>query len=90
MELTLSHDSAINTTLDSATGKTLYSISTPSRWPRSTTTVTKCTLDGDGDSEGEAVEIARIHWHKTHSSRLVYDGKILDIDKFMPANITRT
>ena len=84
MELTLSHNSILNTDLSASDGRPLYSISTPKKWTRRTTTITRYSLDEDGHATEASTELARIHWHYFGSSRLVYDGKIVDLDKFLP------
>lgn len=84
MELTLSNNCVIHTDLSTPDGQCLYTISTPSHLSRRTTTIIKYAQDEDGRSTGQSAELARIHWHYLGSSRLIYDGKIMEFDKFMP------
>ncbi len=42
------------------------------------------SLDGSTISP-DSSEIARIHWNYVDSPRLVYDGRIVEFSKFMPA-----
>ena len=86
MELTLSHNSVINTDLLTAGGLPLYTISTPRKWSGRTTTIMKYMLGDDGRPTDENMELARIRWHHFGSSQLIYDGQILDFNVFMPYN----
>lgn len=84
MELTLSRDCAIQTDLLTSDGRCLYTIFTPNKLTIKTTTITKHVLDEDGRTSLESIELARINWNPFGSSRLVYDGKIVDFSRFMP------
>ncbi|GJE88095.1 hypothetical protein PsYK624_041780 [Phanerochaete sordida] len=85
MELTLSHNCVLHTDLLSPDGQSLYTISTPRRFPRKATTITKAVLDDKGRPTGESEELATIHWHCFRNSQLVYNDKITDINDFMPS-----
>ncbi|EKM56113.1 uncharacterized protein PHACADRAFT_257187 [Phanerochaete carnosa HHB-10118-sp] len=84
MELTLSRDCAIQTDLLTPDGQCLYTIFTPNKLTIKTTTITKHVLDEDGHTSQESIELARINWNPFGSSRLVYDGKIVDFSRLMP------
>lgn len=47
----------------------------------------KSLLDESGNPTGESKELARIHWHYFGSSRLIYEGKILELNSFMPYSV---
>lgn len=87
MELTLSHNSPTNTDLSTPDGRVLYSISTPHRWTRRTTTMSKHTLSHGGLwPTGGSQELARINWHSWRNSRLIFNGQMTDFDTFLPKN----
>lgn len=85
MELTLSENSPTQTHLLNSDGKPLYYTVTPSNMPRTTTKIFKCQIDEHGGPSEASEELARIHWHTIRSSRLIYNGEIVELSKFMPA-----
>lgn len=91
MELTLTRDCAIATTLLTSNGQTLYTIASPNKWRLLTTTITRHVLnEGDG-SEQSSTELGRINWHSFgRSTRIIYNGKIMEVSKFMPREGTWT
>lgn len=84
MELTLSNNSPTNTVLVDYGGRPVYEISTPWKWGHKTTTIYKKVLDEHGQPTDTSVELARIRWRAFQNSRLIFEGKILDIGVFMP------
>ncbi|KIP03388.1 hypothetical protein PHLGIDRAFT_77693 [Phlebiopsis gigantea 11061_1 CR5-6] len=82
--LQLSRNSPINTTLLTEDGKPMYTISTPHKIFRRTTTVTRHTYDAEGQPTDITEEMAKIHWHRLTSSKLVLNGELKNIDKVMP------
>lgn len=81
MNLHLLNNSPINTVLSNDAGEVLYTITTPWKLPRRTTKLYQHVHDADG--AGERKGLARIHWHTVRSSRLVYNGKIYDMNTFL-------
>lgn len=86
VKLKLSWADALHTTISNTDDKPLYKLSTP-YWPliRRTTTIYKYILGADGQPTESSEEIARIQWHAVHNSKLVYQGRIVDLKTFMPA-----
>lgn len=84
MELTLSRNTVLNTTLMNPKGQALYTVKTPWKWGRRTTTIYRHVLDAAGEPTEATEEIARIYWYYLHSSKLVYNGKITDFSTLMP------
>ena len=96
MQLQLSRNSTTNTVLSIPDGgRPLYHIHTPGPILRKTSTIYKIpetnTQRYEEVENGKMTnvapapeeEIARIHWHMFHSSKLVWDGKVLEIKKFL-------
>lgn len=84
MELILLQDDPLNTVLSNTNGTSLYSISTPSKWTSKTTTILKHALDESGRPMESSHELAVIQWHNIRSTQLIYDGKTVDINDFIP------
>lgn len=85
MNLHLSNNSPINTVLSNDAGEVLYTITTPWKFPRRTTTIYQHVHDADATDE--RTELAQIHWHTVRSSRLVYNGQIYDMNTFLKRSI---
>ena len=79
-----------NTALLNPDGKPLYTISTPYKWVRRSSTIFKHVIGEDGQPTDESEEIARIQWHLTRSSRMVFKGEIIELSTFLKSNKTRT
>lgn len=93
MQLQLSRNSTTNTVLSIPDGRPLYHIYTPGPLLRKTSFIYKIPETNtqryeDVEKMTEVVpnpeeEIARIHWHLLHSSKLIWDGKALEMKKFL-------
>lgn len=46
----------------------------------------KNVLDENGTPTIVEEEIARIQWHRMSSTQIVFNGQILEVDKFMPVS----
>lgn len=75
--------SPTDTALANQDGKPLYTISTTGL-VRRTTYIHQNVVDANGQPTDVAKELARIHWHWTSSSKLVWNGEIKDVEKLMP------
>ena len=86
LRFTLSNNSPTNTVLLNAEGRPVYSVRTPFKWTHKTSTIYKNILDKNRNPTDAQEELARIHRHTMRSSRLVYNGRIVDISKLMPVH----
>ena len=82
MDLTLPENSPLNTELSNEAGEVLYSVTTPWRLSRRTSTIYKHIHGEDGGGDRKE-ELARSHWHHARSSRLVHEGQIYEMSDFM-------
>ena len=82
MELILTPNSPKNTEISTPDGHVLYSVSTPNKLTGETTKIVK-HAPSDGASEsaeaGEPQELAGINWHHLGTTRIIYNGEILEI-----------
>ena len=76
--------SPTDTALLNDDGRALYTIVTKDKLVRRTTFIYKHALDAAGQPTDESKEMARIHWHWTSDSKLVWNGEIKDVEKMMP------
>lgn len=95
-ELTLSPNSPLNTTILGPDDKPLYVISTRAGfWGRRTTYISYPAeaaqqarpvqaVQDQGEDMLRPEEFARIHWHSTRSSRLIFKGQIKDFSQVLP------
>ncbi|KAK7691230.1 hypothetical protein QCA50_006333 [Cerrena zonata] len=93
MQLQLSRNSTTNTVLSIPDGRPLYHIYTPGPLLRKTSFIYKIPETNVQRYEGvekmtevvpnQEEEIARIHWHLLHSSKLIWDEKTLEMKKFL-------
>ena len=89
LQIQFTEHSTTKTILRILDGRPLYHIDTPGLLTRKTTTIYKIPdssvqkyLDAKKMVEVEPVpeeEIARIHWHSTQNSRVIWDGRAYDI-----------
>lgn len=91
MQLQLTKDETTRTVLRIPEGRPLYHIHTPGIWSRKTTTIYKIPENNAQrylDVEAKHMtkveplpeeEIARIHWHAIHNTRLIWEGKACDM-----------
>ncbi|EKM56111.1 uncharacterized protein PHACADRAFT_184816 [Phanerochaete carnosa HHB-10118-sp] len=85
MDLIMSHSDPLKTELSTPDGRVLYSVSTPFKLSNCTTKILKYTPnDGVPEPSGSMQEVARINWHSIHPTRIIYNGQIMEVDKFLP------
>lgn len=79
MNLTLSHDSPINTSISNSSGQVLYRAQTPLKWYGRVTRIYKVVpndiKDDPEDMEDRFEEVARIEWRGPKTSIFRYRGR---------------
>ena len=81
MKLELSKNSSTKTLIQLPDGRTLYHVHTPGLISKKTTTIYKNPEANAQRYQGSGVkplpeeELAKIHWHWAHDSRLIFNGK---------------
>ena len=93
MQLLLTKDSPTETVLRILDGAPLYHVYSPGFWTKKTTTIYKIPssdvqryLDEKKMHDVEPLEdseLARIHWHTFHDSRLIWDGKSFEMKELL-------
>ena len=86
MELILETDNPTSTALLNPDGNPVYSIKSPFKLTHWTSTIYKNVLDDNGNLTGAQEELARIQWHNINSTRLIFKGELLEVNKFMPTS----
>ncbi|GJE88100.1 hypothetical protein PsYK624_041830 [Phanerochaete sordida] len=84
MNLSLTRNDPLNVELVRPDGVALYAVSTPFKMSGQTTKIMKYTAGDGSDAEASMDEIARINWHYIKTTRIIYKGEILEVNKFLP------